>query len=225
MTYLYIIILVVVVAAIVTFIFSKSSQTAEKERTEYIKKLARLDELKKKKAEIEIARKKKYEEDVRLLAEKYGNPDKLIVFAENDIDNEIRAYSSCGLVAIMGKEYGFSSILECKLTDNSTTEHGEVIITSTGSATTSNSSMIGRAVVGSLVAGPAGAIIGGSTAKQNTSSTSVVNQGDDTTRHDYTVWITIKDIANPMVKIHIGKDADKANEIVALMSAIIASKE
>ncbi len=84
--------------------------------------------------------------------------------------------------------------------------------------------MLGRAVVGGLIAGGAGAIIGGATAKQNTSTTSVINQGTDVTRHNYTVWISVQDIANPMIQIPIGKDGAKVNEIVALMSAIIASK-
>ena len=91
-------------------------------------------------------------------------------------------------------------------------------------AKTDNGNMLGRAVVGGLIAGGAGAIIGGSTADKNTTSISVIEQENDVTWHDYTVWITVKDLAKPMIQIRIGKNATLMNEIVALVNAIIASK-
>lgn len=45
--------------------------------------------------------------------------------------------------------------------------------------------------------------------------------GDDTIRHNYTVRVTVRDIARPTVTVRVGGDADKASEIVSLMQVII----
>ena len=165
----------------------------------------------------------KYEANKKSLADNWGVPDKTIVLGEYDLNKEIRAYSEKRIVSILGKDYGFSSIIECHLTDNSRVEKGETTITSTGTQKTDGGSMLGRAVVGGILAGGVGAAIGGATAKRDTESTSVVRQGSDTIHHDFTVWITVKDIANPLIQIPLGNNSIKANEIVSLMNAIIAS--
>lgn len=152
-----------------------------------------------------------------------GVPDKTIILKENDLNQEIRAYASKRIITILGKDYDFSSIIECHLTDNTTVEKGETTISSTGTQKTNGGSMLGRAVVGGVLAGGVGAAIGGATARRNTESTSVVHQGMDKTHHDYVVWITVKDIAKPLIQLPLGKDGVKANEIVSLMNAIIAS--
>lgn len=168
-------------------------------------------------------KKAQYEADKQAAIEEWGEPDKTIIINEFDINGEIRAYADKKKVNILGKTYAFTDIIQCQFTDNASVIKGQTTITSTGTASTDSGSMLGRAVVGGLVAGGAGAIIGGSTAKKNTSTTSVVNQGTDVTKHDYTVWISVKNIANPMIQLHIGKDGTKVNEIVALMNAIIRS--
>lgn len=48
-----------------------------------------------------------------------------------------------------------------------------------------------------------------------------VSFGDDTVLHDYTVRVTVRDIARPSVSIHIGADAAKAAEVAALFEVII----
>ena len=197
----------------------------EKKRKE--EKQAKRERWRQKLAEEEATKELKttqYEEAKAAILGEMGEPDKTIFIEELDINKEIRAYSESRKVVILGKEYGFDSILDCQCSDDSHVVKGQTTITSKGTSAADNGSMIGRAVVGGLVAGSAGAIIGGSTAKKNTSSTSVVNHGKDITKHNYTVWISVKDIANPLIQIPIGGDEVKANEIVSLMSAIIASK-
>lgn len=83
-----------------------------------------------------------------------------------------------------------------------------------------NGSVIGRAIVGDVVAGPAGAIIGGTTAKKNTEFI----QGNDRTIHDYTVIINMNSIVEPIIRIHTGEDGRLTNEIVGLMNVIISRK-
>ena len=72
-------------------------------------------------------------------------------------------------------------------------------------------------MVGALVAGPAGAIIGGTTAKKKT----VVKNEPDSTKHYYSVDITTDDISNPLLTIKVGSSLTHANEIDATIKAII----
>ena len=85
------------------------------------------------------------------------------------------------------------------------------------STTTSNASALGRAVVGAALGGVAGAVIGGATAKQKTE----YQQGIDKTIHDYTVNINVNRLSEPLVKLHIGENEDIANEVAALINAIV----
>ena len=85
------------------------------------------------------------------------------------------------------------------------------------STSTSNVSALGRAVVGAALGGVAGAVIGGATAKQTTE----YKQGENKTIHDYTVNINVNRLSEPLVKLYIGKDEDLANEIAALINAIV----
>ena len=212
-----------IIALIVMFIKSQEAEEKKRQIRENWR-IRRLEEEANKAREQELKQSQYDEANLELLST-MGEPDKTIVLGETDINKEIRVYSDKRKVNILGKDYDFSSILSCHCTDDSHVVKGQTTITTTGTSKTDNGNMLGRAVVGGLVAGGAGAIIGGSTAKQNTTSTSVVNQGKDITRHNYTVWISVKDIVNPMIQIPIGKDEAKANEIVALMTAIISFKD
>ena len=80
--------------------------------------------------------------------------------------------------------------------------------------------MIGRSIIGDVMAGPAGAVIGGTTGKKQTEFT----QGNDYTVHDYTVIININSISDPIIRIHTGKDGTLTNEIVGLMNVILSRK-
>lgn len=209
---------------VLIFVFGMINTSAElKEKAQRDEEQRRIREATKKiEKEQEQKRINKYNDDCAEIYSKMGEADKTIRIVNFDVNQEIRAYSKFNKVVILGKEYDFTSIIQCQLTDNASIEKGRTTITSQGTTKTNTGNMVGRAVVGGVLAGGAGAIIGGSTASKDTVTTSVVNQGSDITRHDYTVWITVKDIANPMIQIHIGRDGSKANEIVALMNAIIS---
>ena len=84
---------------------------------------------------------------------------------------------------------------------------------------TNTGSMLGRAAVGGLTLGLAGAVVGAMTAK--TESTS----NDDTSYiSSYVVKIGIKSIEKPTMILKYGSDKSKAEEVYALMQAIIAMK-
>ena len=77
--------------------------------------------------------------------------------------------------------------------------------------------MAGRAVVGGILTGGAGAVIGGATAKKTT----VSKQSSDKVYHDYTILINVDSLSDPIIKIPMGSDGKTVNEIVAMMNVII----
>ena len=145
-----------------------------------------------------------------------GTPDKTITIKENDSNEVIHVHETKKSVYIQGKMYSFSDIMSCTLADSPKTIKGKIVATTKSK----NSSTIGRAIVGDLIAGPAGAIIGGTTGKKNT----VYHQGEDTVIHNYMVVINLNSIANPILRINTGWNGMLTNEIIGLMNVIIARK-
>lgn len=148
------------------------------------------------------------------LIDKNGEPDKTIILKDLDINSEINVFEDIKKVFVLGKEYSFKEIISCQLSDNSKVVKGKI----TAVTKSKNGSVIGRAVVGDLVAGPAGAIIGGTTAKKQTEFI----QGADKTVHDYTVIINVDNISDPVVRIHTGGREELTNEILGLFNIIIS---
>ena len=145
-----------------------------------------------------------------------GKPDKSIIIVEHDINSEIHVYEAAKRVFIMGKEYSFNDVMSCTVSSQERVIKGNV----TATTETSNGSAAGRAIVGGIIAGPAGAIIGGSTAEKRTE---FVHE-DDKVMRDYTVNITMNSISEPIINIHTGEDVNLTNEVVSLMNVIIAKK-
>ena len=145
-----------------------------------------------------------------------GTPDKTIVVRELDLNSEIHVYENSKKVFIMGKEYSFKDVLACSVSNQERIVKGNII-----SVTESNNgSVAGRAIIGGIIAGPAGAIIGGSTADKRTE----ISQDDDKVVRDYTVNITMNSIYDPIINIHTGENVKLTNEVVSLMNVIIANK-
>ena len=157
-----------------------------------------------------------YKNQKLMFISRNGNPDKTIIIKENDINSEINVYINTKLVFILGKQYKFGDILSCTYDDNKTTIKGKISsVTDSGTGST-----IGRAVVGGVIAGPAGAIIGGTTSSKYTRYT----QEDDKIIHDYTVLINVNSISEPIIRINTGEDGKLTNDIVGLMNVIIRRK-
>ena len=145
-----------------------------------------------------------------------GTPDKTIVVRELDLNSEIHVYEHSKKVFIMGKEYTFKDVLACSVSSQERIEKGNV----TAVTESNNGSVIGRAIVGDIIAGPAGAIIGGTTAEKRT----IISQDDDKVVRDYTVNITMNSITDPIINIHTGEDVKLTNEVISLMNVIISNK-
>lgn len=170
------------------------------------------------------AKKKLYEEKKQAvqskseeLVAKYGECDQHIVVGnELNIDEHIFVFGKSKKIRLLGNELGFSDILGVQLSDSPTVIKGQIHSVTK----TSGSSMVKRAVVGDVLLGGAGAVIGGATAKKNTTTT----QDPDVIKHDYTVIVNIRDIKSPIVRVNVGGNGKLANDLVALFNVIIASK-
>lgn len=111
------------------------------------------------------------------------------------------------------KKYQFKDILSFDVRDKAVTIHSA----STSTAKTNGGDMLGRAVVGGLLFGEAGAIVGGATA-----SKSIVHSASQTSVvHDYSVVITVDGISSPYETIHIGTDEPALNKIVSTLTVIL----
>lgn len=199
--------IVIVVLFIIWVIISIQDEEKRKEKKEQ----DRLEREEKLKAQTE-----EYETLKQQFLTTNGTPDKSIVIDKLDINSEIHVYESSKRVFIQGKEYAFKDVISCTFSDNPRVIKGKI----TAVTKSKNSSVIDRAIVGDVVAGPAGAIIGGTTAKKNTEFI----QGNDKTIHDYTVIINMNSIVEPVIRIHTGDDGKLTNEIVGLMNVIISRK-
>lgn len=196
---------------------------------------AAVENNKKEKEEQEKAEKKKKDEEYRLiLAEqkeeerekKYNklttimsSPNKII---EYDYDHYIMVNESTSQIMLNEHVYNFKDIINYTMSDNATViqKHSGGEITSTSS--TDTGSMLGRAVVGGVLAGGVGAAIGGSTAKRETTSSVAPTTTTSSTIHDYLIAVTVNSLSNPIERLRLGEDERNTNEICALLSVIIS---
>ena len=179
----------------------------------------------KQKAEDEKRAKKQKEIDIRheeykkQLIDKYGPITRIIsnnLYNDDFIMNydEIFVFEKPKKIIFGKKECDFADILRCSMYDEN---HKDIRPTQV--TTTNTGSMLGRAAVGGLTLGVAGAVVGAMTAK--TESTS----NEDTSYiSSYVVKIGIKSIEKPTMILKYGSDKAKAEEVYALMQAIIAMK-
>lgn len=116
-------------------------------------------------------------------------------------------------IFINSHEYNFDDILEFSVQDNSVTIHTG----STSTAKTNTGSMIGRAAVGGVLLGGAGAVIGGATAKRE-----IYNSGSSSSVfHDYSVIITVNNITHPNETVILGDDMETLNRITSTLTVIL----
>lgn len=176
---------------------------------------------KREKKDAEIAengkrRREQYEADVQDMRNHYGNES--FDYGELlDAYNRVFIFPEKEVVVYHKRPVEFGKIIAFDVTDNQTS----ITTSEADKATTKTStgSMLGRAVVGGVLAGGVGAAIGGSTAKRHTD----IQPGVQTTStsHDYKVYLTIDDINNPSLCIPFGDNTDKVQRFVSVVTVII----
>ena len=140
----------------------------------------------------------------------------LFILEQYDLNKEIIAFEDSKRIWICGNDFPMKSILSCTFTDNKNVVKGQL----TSTTTTNSGNMVKRAVVGDVLLGPAGAIIGGSTASKAT----ITTQDSDKVVHDYTVILNVDSLSEPIIRVHIGSDENTVNEIVGLMNVVISRR-
>ena len=134
-----------------------------------------------------------------------------------DAYNRVFVFPEKRVVVYHKSPVEFDKIIAFDVTDNQTT----ITTSEAGNATTKTStgSVLGRAVVGGMLAGGAGAVIAGSSAKRSTE----VQQGAQTSsiRHDYKVYLTINDFKNPSLCIPFGDNTEAVQVFVSYLNVIL----
>lgn len=161
--------------------------------------------------------KNEYEKKKYLLIKKYGEPDKDVIITYRGLQSDIMSFSNFNRIWILGHDYSMDDIIGCSLHDEQSIQQGTVSF----ETKVKTGNMVKRAVVGGLLFGGAGAVIGGVTAKK----ASISKQDDDKVVHNYTVFINVNSMSNPVISVNVGKDVHKANEIVSLINVIIYNRD
>ena len=120
-----------------------------------------------------------------------------------DIQHTIMVYDNYKLIIIYGRQYNYTDILDFNINN----EVSYKTSTSTGS-------MVGRAIVGGVLSGGVGAVIGGTTAKQNTKSSIT----------KYKINISMRDMANPVITVETSLE-DICNKLISVLKNIIDQNE
>lgn len=144
----------------------------------------------------------KIEAEYEVFVNKNGKPDIRISLlgldnSRNWIENDIYVYESSEKIFIKGEEYSFEDILSVSLMDEE-------------SFTTKSKNTISRGLVGGAIAGPAGAVIGGTTGRKETE-----------TNHNYKVCITVRNLQNPTIILEFHNNIRLAQKILGLINNII----
>lgn len=164
----------------------------------------------------EAEQKARFEEWFSMYLSENGTPDKTIIIKPNDVMGIIHVHEGKKQVYLQGKMYDFKDFINVTFTDSPTIIKGKTIAT-----TKSNTgSTVGRAIVGDVIAGPAGAIIGGTTGKKATE----FQHENDRVIHNYTIVVNVNSISTPIVRINTGSDGKITTEIVGLINVIISRR-
>ncbi len=196
----------------VALIWANNENQKKQEELKHLKEKVAIKRKAEKEAKIPIYNAQKEE-----LISKYGEPDKTFIFEELNLQKEIIVFGKVNRIWLLGKDLPMSDILSCTFNDNQRIEKGKVSY----ETKTSTGNMAKRAIVGGVLTGGVGAIVGGATARKETT----VTQENDKVVHDYTVVININSLSEPIIRISLGSDGAKVNEIVGLMNVIISRRK
>ena len=203
-------VVMIILGCVVFFLIAKKGYMNIKKEEEKRKAKQKAEEEKRtrKQKEIDI----RHEEYKRQLINKYGSITRIISNNRYNDDfimnyDEIFVFEKPKKI-IFGKiEYDFADILNCSLYD---ANHKDIPPTQV--TRTNTGSMLGRAAVGGLTLGVAGAVVGAMTAKT------------ESTSNEDTSYISSYVVKIGIMILKYGSDKAKAEEVYALMQAIIAMK-
>lgn len=118
--------------------------------------------------------------------------------------------------------YNFKDIIDYQITDDAQSIQHFNNITSTSETHTSTGDMLGRAAVGSILGGTAGAIIGGATAKKSTTTITPGYSVKTKIQHNYRIDVTINNLSHPLETMLLGDNTQITNQVSSLLGIIVA---
>lgn len=211
--------LIGILIPVITFIIRTTQKNeiarAEQERLDREAEIARVQKEQRKSA---IA---KCKEDEDKLINNYGNPNKIIRLEETDINRYFIVFGDSNALFVSGILLEFKNILSYNIIDDYSITKGSSVATTT--TVTDVGEAISLGVAGSIIGGDAGAMIGSSMASKE--STTIITNGEDKIKHNYTLNINVRDINNPLVKFKIGDNTDISMEINAIMLYIMENNK
>ena len=128
----------------------------------------------------------------------------------SDSEDKLEIYRNKKIIMYYNKAIPFSHILDVSLDDET------ISTTIYTTEKTKSSDVIGRAIVGGLIAGNVGATIGGATADRH-----IKTANNESIKHQHVVNISISDIQNPLIRICFGDNIEQAKLVY---STILACK-
>lgn len=205
---MFFILLIVLSSVIIIAASSKRKQDVEEEA------------MAKREKEVNALRHQMFRQKVSSLRSQYGKitleiPLQGAAVDWDDFTRRLLFFEESKVVYIDSRPVPFNKILGCTLTDNEQT-----ISTTTGveDTTVSTGSMIGRAIVGNMVAGRTGAILGASTASREKVVNTTTNHS---VVHDYVLFLNVDDLTAPQYILRFGKDMESANQAVSAFNVIV----
>lgn len=157
---------------------------------------------------------------------KFGNPTKVI-----NVDNSsllaILIFEKTKDIVIVTQDKNlrikFDTVLTYNVSDNSKVSTNSYSSLATSTTKTNTGSMIGRSIAGGIIAGGAGAVIGGTTAPKTTITDFGGSFSTSTTTHDYNVIININSISTPTITLNFKEDETAYNSFIAILNVILNS--
>ena len=162
-----------------------------------------------------------YQEQLGELMQEYGaySMDIALGYFDNyDTKKHVYVFEGCKILFLNSEPIPFDKIIGFELKDN---QSSVTKITSPEYKTSTNTgSMVGRAIVGSVLTGGVGAVVGANTASK---TTKVVKEGsrETTIKHNYRISINVDDLSNPVRTIEIGSNEDTADKIANVLNVIL----
>lgn len=193
-----VIIILVILLVICAFVKVKMNEQKHQENQERIKE-----------------KKKRQEAIFSTQKEKYGEPEHVVMMGS--YEHSLIAFSEAKQLYYNLDYYPYESLSSCSLEVES---YSKIIGKQTSVSKSDTGSLLGRAVVGNMIAGPTGAIIGGVTGKKTTTTS---NNLRTVTMHNYYVHVKTSDSKHPSFTIDcsfLGRE--KAEEVERIINDIIS---
>ena len=156
------------------------------------------------------------------LIQEYGEVTTSFLLGQDEKQTEdyLYVFEQTSTISLLGEIVPFNKIIGFSLEDDT-----ETIIKNEASyhsvTKTKTGNMLGRAVVGGILLGEVGALAGAATSKKTTDTVPTINESSSRIKHNYTLYLSIDDLSNPIRVIFVGSDSRKAQTLANVFNIIV----